>query len=88
MHMRKQSKRVHAEHEIAKDIPTQHDKPGTGYVGPYHLVRKYSRPKVHSYMPEWGAKDMRLPFPTRMNTDVGLYLAARIVVLLVGKFSL
>lgn len=65
MHMRKQSKRVHAEHEIAKDIPTQHDKPGTGYVGPYRLVREYSRPKVHSYMPEWGGKRHETAFSNK-----------------------
>lgn len=40
-----------------KAIPTQGNKPSAGAWAPYLLVRKYSRPKVHSHMAKWGRKD-------------------------------
>ena len=50
MHMLKQNKRVHNEHETGRDIPIQGDKPIKGFVGFLSLVRKYSRASLISQM--------------------------------------
>ena len=50
MHMLKQNKRVHNEHETGRDIPIQGDKPIKGFVGFLSQVRKYSRASLISQM--------------------------------------
>ena len=54
--MLKQNKGTLAEPETGKDIPIQSDKPGTGCMVSLSPVRKYSRPKAHFYVTEWGLK--------------------------------
>ena len=55
----RRNKRILLALKTRKDNTTQGDKPSTAVWALCLLVRKCSRPGVHSYAAEWGSKDYR-----------------------------
>lgn len=56
-HTTETDKRVLIEPETQKAIPIEGDKPAQTIWALYLLVRKWPRPKAHSYVSQWGSKD-------------------------------